>query len=239
MKKNIILMYHSISNGGGGEVGSELYSVSVEKFKEQMKYIADIDGTRSPEKKPIITFDDGLVDNYDNAFPILKSYGHTAYFFVLAPRIGTEGYLDWEQLKKMRKNGMIIGSHGMTHRILVDLINTELDYEIIESKKILEDNMGEQIEYFSIPRGFYNRRVIAKARIAGYKTVFTSNLNDYDGFKYGRIAVKENWNINYFTKIIKKGPSVQEKAKESLKNTAKKFLGSGAYDKLRTKILSH
>ena len=35
-------------------------------------------------RNAVLTFDDGLIDNYDNAFPILKEFGFKATFFIIA-----------------------------------------------------------------------------------------------------------------------------------------------------------
>ena len=185
----------------------------------------------------VITFDDGLLDNYTNAYPILKELGLKAYFFILASKIGTEGFMNWEQIKELKSAGMYIGSHGMTHRILTELNDADMEYELRKSKQLLEKNLACSSDYLSIPRGFYNQKVIAKAKEAGYKAIFTSNPKDNDGFTFGRIAVKGNWDTNYFIRVTKKGLSLKDKTKELLKNTSKKILGAKTYDTLRTTLL--
>lgn len=225
---NKILMYHSIGKPANGEIGADLYCVSVEEFKKQIA---------SSLPKVVITFDDGLEDNYTNAYPILKEFGLKAYFFVLASRISTEGYMDWKQLKELRDAGMIIGSHGMTHRILTELSDEDLDYELRESKRIIEENLQCPANYLSIPRGFYNQKVIDKAREIGYREIFTSKLKDSDDFIFGRIAVKGNWDFSYFTKVVNSGLSLKDRAKEFIKDSSKKMLGANRYDKLRTAVL--
>jgi len=231
MKKNksIILTYHSIEKSLRGEIGAGLYCISEERFRQQMKYLKD---------RPCgITFDDGHITNYDYAFPILKEFDLQAYFFIIASRVGQSGYMNWQQLNELKENGMIIGSHGMAHRILAGLSDVELDYELKESKKILEANLGRPIDYFSLPRGFSNKRIENKAREAGYKEIFTSNYNDDDGFKAGRIAVKRNWNLPYFIKVINNGISLKDRAGMFARETAKNLLGIKSYDRIRTRIL--
>ena len=248
-------MYHSIGTSSHTEVGAGLYCVDVENFRKQMEYIAEKRGVNSQwpiadsqrnknyrlstiDYRPVvITFDDGLLDNYTNAYPILKGLGLKAHFFILASKIGTQGFMDWGQIRELKKEGMHIGSHGMTHRILTELTEVDREYELKESKKILEDGAGCAIESFSIPRGFYNKQVIEKAAEAGYKAMYTSNPKDNDGCAFGRIAVKGEWDINYFIRIINRGLSLKDKAKELLKNTSKKLLGAGKYDKIRSRIL--
>ena len=96
-------------------------------------------GDRLPRKAVIITFDDGYLDNWVNAFPILKKYRLKATVFVSTDFIDpTEtvrknledywegktaldeldwyGYLSWNELRTMSKNGVFeIGSHTQSH----------------------------------------------------------------------------------------------------------------------------
>lgn len=251
-----ILMYHAPGSCKSQEPGAELYSVPVENFKEQMNYLAKQDSrpsslvprqnnleiknsnlTTNTADGVVITFDDGDISNYELAFPILKELGLKAYFFIIASKIGLSGYLNWEQLKELNAAGMIIGSHGMTHKILVGINENGLDYEVRISKKILEDNLGIAIDYFSVPRGFYNENVIKQAKENKYKAVFTSNPKDQDGFKFGRIAIKGGWGLKYFIKVLNNDISFKDKAKEFIIDSSKMILGAKNYDRLRTAIL--
>jgi len=248
-------MYHSVG-GSTEEVGADIYSVSVDEFKKQMEFVAKL-GTVSIQglaprcargeslevnrggfrTAPVITFDDGLLNDYKVAFPILKDLGLKAYFFILVSKIDTNGYMDWEQIRQLRDAGMVIGSHGMTHRILTELDDKELDYELSESKKLLEKNLGQPIDYLSIARGFHNKKIIDKVREIGYRAVFTSNPSDNDGFKFGRIPVRGNWSLEYFIRVLNNGLSFRDKTEELIKKSSKRILGAGYYDKIRTKIL--
>ncbi len=222
-----IITYHSIEKPLD-EAGNELYCVPMEEFKAQMDIV---------NSKAKLTFDDGDITNYTYAYPVLKEKGMKAYFFILVSKVGEPGYMAWQQIKELRDAGMTIGSHGMMHRILTILSENELDYELKDSKKILEDNLQQPIEYLSLPRGFYDHKVIAKAKEAGYKAAFSSNPEDEDDFLHGRIAVKAYWNLAKFTKIVNNGLPFTETAEESIKNLAKKILGAEKYDKIRSKII--
>jgi len=92
-----------------------------------------------PRKSVVITFDDGYLDNWVNAFPILRKYGLKATVFVSPDFIDpTEtvrktladywdgkaafdeldwcGYLSWNELRVMSSSGLFeIGSHTKTH----------------------------------------------------------------------------------------------------------------------------
>jgi peptidoglycan/xylan/chitin deacetylase (PgdA/CDA1 family) len=244
MKNNPkILMYHSVGTQGNSEVGAGLYCVTVERFREQMEYIKRNTILVTSHKSQvtnlnvIVTFDDGLLDNYTNAYPILKELGLKAYFFIVVAKVGKKGYMNWKQIRELRNAGMTIGSHGMTHKVLIGLSNRALSYEIRESKKIMEEKLGDSIDYFSIPYGHYNAGTIEKIKQSGYKAVFTSNPKDNDGFKFGRIAVKGDWNLEYLNKVINNGYTMRDKSVELIKSSAKRILGVKNYDSIRAKIL--
>ncbi len=236
MKKAKILMYHSIGTAPcGQETGSSLYSISEEDFHSQVQLVA-LAEHRAPGKI-ILTFDDGFLNNYHVAFPALREFELKAYFFITINRVGRPGYMNWEKIRELHSAGMIIGSHGMTHIILDGQSDEDLEYEIKWSKKILEEKLGAAVDYFSVPRGFCNEKVTAKAKEAGYKAIFTSNISDSDGFKSGRIAVKSGWDLEYFKKVLKNGLPLKDRTREFIKSASKKMFGARNYDRLRTRIL--
>jgi len=234
--KQKILMYHSIGGNGSGETGAGLYCVPVDKFREQMKLVKQIQS--HPEKIPVITFDDGLKDNFTNAYPILKELGLKAYFFVMPDKIETNGYMNWEQVRELATSGMVIGSHGMTHRILTSLNADDLTFEVEESKKIIEERLNLPVEYFSVPKGYYNKRVLDVVKKAGYKKMFTSDLDKNNEFILGRIAVRAHRTEQYFKQVITKGVPLKGRVVDNIKKHAKKLLGNSFYHNLREAILS-
>ncbi|MDP2923097.1 MAG: polysaccharide deacetylase family protein [Candidatus Omnitrophota bacterium] len=238
-----ILMYHSVGVPIDEEAGAELYCVAEERFREQMKFVASSgtvpspSGTSCGDSPFTVTFDDGDITNYMVAYPILKYLGLEAYFFIIVSKVGTKGYMDWEQIKEIRDAGMVIGSHGMTHRILIGLKEKELQFELRESKRIIEEKLKQKIYYFSIPKGGYNKKVLAEAKKAGYIAAFSSDPKNGHDFKIGRIPVRGNWDLEYFKKVISNGLPLKAKAGELIKSSSKKILGVNNYTKIRQKLL--
>jgi peptidoglycan/xylan/chitin deacetylase (PgdA/CDA1 family) len=92
-----VLMYHHVSPNPG------LVTVAPEIFEAQMRYLRDagyatlcasefqdfIRGNLIPPGKAVlITFDDGFLDNYVYAFPVLQQYGLRALIFTVTGWIG-------------------------------------------------------------------------------------------------------------------------------------------------------
>src|SRR4030042_4444685 len=86
----VALMYHSIADN------KEFFTVSPKEFEKQMQYLKDNDfnvidaetlinlmesKSEFPAKIVAITFDDGYLDNYENALPILKKFNFPAIIF--------------------------------------------------------------------------------------------------------------------------------------------------------------
>ena len=71
----------------------------------------------------VITFDDGYLDNYTLAFPVLKDYGARAVINLIGWSVGRDTHIDsdksinphfsWDQAKEMLNTGLIeFGSHS-------------------------------------------------------------------------------------------------------------------------------
>ena len=62
-----------------------------------------------------LTFDDGTHDHYEY-FEQFKSVNTQKYYFIIAERIGTEGYLSLDETKEMMQDPQIvIGGHSYSH----------------------------------------------------------------------------------------------------------------------------
>lgn len=122
-----------------------------------------------------LTFDDSNESDWTRALPALRSRGLKAQFFVVVDRIGQPGYLSRSQLLQLIGAGMKIGSHGLKHRRWAGLNRRELNDELVEAKRRLEQNIGAAVDRAACPFGSYNRRVLQDLRRAGFKCVYTSD----------------------------------------------------------------
>lgn len=190
--KILVLNYHKVDNSHNS------LAIEINDFDAQMKFLADsgcvtitpdelyagLNGEIDLPPKPVlITFDDGYVDNYTNAYPILKKYNLRATIFVIPAFTSVyPGYMTWEQLKEMESSGTItVESHTLTHPKLEELPDDEIRVELLNSKNLLEENLGHPIEFLAYPTGTYNLHIAGIAQDLGYKGAFTIKYGVVDG----------------------------------------------------------
>ncbi len=131
-----------------------------------------------------ITFDDGYLNNYEHALPILKKYGHTATCYAVSDLIGQTNQWDegmvapkalmgrshWLQWLDA---GMDVGSHTCHH---VDLTTSDDQLalqEMVLSKQSLQDELGTEVRHFCYPYGRCESKHAVMAKEAGYVTATT------------------------------------------------------------------
>lgn len=154
--------------------------------------VADLVLHPAPQRKrAALAFDDGLLDNYTHALPLLLEYGCRATFYVVPgydsvtrwvqPRSGRwsdvprAGYtlpfpsMSPAQRSELVSYGMEIGSHSYTHRKLGRVPVADLAHETRDSKLRLEDELGREVCTFCYPYGSFNRAVLRAVQEAGYQ----------------------------------------------------------------------
>jgi len=122
-----------------------------------------------------LTFDDGFRDNYEKGFSHLLRRGKKAALFVVVDWVGQNGFLNWREIRELAEAGMTIASHSLSHRWLPDLTeDRELEREVSESKKRIEDQIGREVRYFSYPVGGVDERVGEAVQKAGYRAAWVA-----------------------------------------------------------------
>lgn len=182
-----VLMYHRVDNLTDREKRSPLLrdlTVSPADFEEQVRFLIEngysvllasevedavLAGKELPQKAVCITLDDGYKDNFDQAFPILQKYRVPATIFLVTNNFGRIDRLSWEDVLEMReKAGFGYGSHSVHHYDLATLDQKSLDFELFESKRLIEVKIQDKVSSIAYPAGSYNDFVKERARAFGY-----------------------------------------------------------------------
>ena len=207
-----ILYYHLISSPPTNQKNHSIY-IPPERFDRHLSLLKRAgyrsigldelldhleSGTRPPGRPMMITFDDGHIDNYTQAFPVLQRHAFSAAIFVIAGSIdgrlqlrcsvesNGESILTREQLRELAAGGIEIQSHGMTHADLPALDNKQVLWEMTESRKILEDIIEHPVKYFCYPFGRFKPHHFELAQEAGYRAAFST-------FRGRRHNIDERW----------------------------------------------
>ena len=173
-----ILLYHHVDYNHT----SERYNVHPDRFAEQMAALdawgytaitatelieAITEGGYLPPRPVVITFDDGHLSVYENAFPVMQSYGFPGVTYVVAKWMKAEGFTGVEELTEMMAAGWEVGSHSMTHADIAE--DTSLiSYEVLESKRTLEEALSTSIDTFAYPFGTFKNIIGDRVRRYGY-----------------------------------------------------------------------
>lgn len=195
----LVLMYHNIGIPPKGARLRSLY-VLPRMFRFQMWYLKAagfrvaplgevlgvINGSACDEKLVALTFDDGFMDFYENAFPVLREHDYPSTVFIVSDMAGKENLwdyketgvkkqlLDWGRITEMKDKGVSFGSHTKTHPFLSRLSEKEMTEEIGGSKRGIEERLNLPVEFFCYPYGDYNAKVLDSVKKAGYSAAFTT-----------------------------------------------------------------
>ncbi|MDP2682711.1 MAG: polysaccharide deacetylase family protein [Deltaproteobacteria bacterium] len=208
-----VFMYHHVNPHKG-----DMVTVTPGVFDAQMKFLSET-GYRTLSagelvefaggnlaingKAVAVTFDDGYLDNYVYAFPVLKRYGIKATIFLAtdwvekASMVMNNGaisipshkegkglmsgnrfhkvVMNWDMIREMQESKLVeFYSHTMTHRKCAELPEDELKRELKDSKTIIEERLRRPCPYLCWPKGSYNESSIRIAKESGYKALFTT-----------------------------------------------------------------
>lgn len=176
-RKFPVLMYHSINSHPENvhpyfktHTSSELFRRHLETIRSEGYTflnptdfkISFLSNNSWPKQKYVLlSFDDGFLDFYTEAFPILREFEANAIVYLPTGYIGADNigitgkkHLSWQKVAELAQAGISFGSHSISHAILSKLPSSDLKKEIADSKKEIEDRVGCAVESFSYPYAF-------------------------------------------------------------------------------------
>src|SRR5208283_1987106 len=205
-------MYHHVNTHKG-----DIVTVTPDVFEGQMLYlhksgyrtltidelVSYIAGEMAlTQKAVVVTFDDGWLDNYIYAFPVMKRYNINACIFIVTDWVNNsstdtslsvtvpdhkeskslirkgragEVILGWDRIRAMQDSGLVeFYAHTRRHARCTTLSEQELLSELGESKRAIENHLGKSCPYLCWPYGEYNDAALKVARDIGYNALFTT-----------------------------------------------------------------
>lgn len=213
--KLTILMYHGFTDGGK----ESDYVLDIKSFEEDIIYLKkqgfsfvdtkDITdyvykGKKLPQKPVVISFDDGYLNNYIYAFPVIKKHGikvvispiayYVEYYSINQDRNPNYSHLTDKEIKEMHASGLIdfqnhsYNMHSLKKRkgsLKLDEENSEdyireFYYDLKAAENVIEDITGENPICYAYPFGSISRESIAILKCCGYKLSFGCE----EGFNY-------------------------------------------------------
>lgn len=251
----LVLMYHGIHAGADSRgTYDPRYSVHPESFREQLAYLVGQhrigwlpvagEALAAPTSfddhdMVLISFDDGDASLVDTALPLLREFGLGAVFFITRDFVGRKGMINRAELRQLSDAGMVIGSHGVSHRFFTTLSPAALDFELTHSRDYLEQVIGREVTLLSLPGGRGGKRELEAARRAGYRSVFGSvpgnNRHTPPGGLIDRVAITRDVGLERFRRIAQwKGPAAWRiRARHLTLLGPKRVIGDRGYDWLR------
>ncbi len=175
-------MYHDFAEMARGS-----YTLLWQMFLEQLdRLLADnfvVEGFGGLEKRlasgvwphhyALVSFDDGHQSFIRAAKELIVRGFQGTFFLTRDACLKRPDFLKSDEIRELSL-GVEVGTHGMTHRPLSLLSETEARLELRNSKHWLEDLIGREVRHMSAPGGYWNRTCQRLAREVGYTLVGNS-----------------------------------------------------------------
>jgi peptidoglycan/xylan/chitin deacetylase (PgdA/CDA1 family) len=166
-------------------------------------------GRNLPERPIILTFDDGYIDNYTNAFPLLKQYGMTGTFFVLTGRADAadSAYLSWDMIQEMSDAGMDIQLHAREHYDLRNRPYEWLVFNIIGGRQSIEGHTGRPVNFMAYTSGKYDSGLLRFLSQTNFWAAVTTQPGRQhtlkDALLWTRVRVSGQLRLSDFSRMLK------------------------------------
>lgn len=173
-------------------------NIALTDFSAQMRYLHDhgyqvirageaVDLLRHNKSLPpqtvVLTVDDAYATFKSGAMPILRRYGYPVTLFVNTDSVGTRGYLDWQELRQLVKEGVEIGNHTATHRSLAmplkgesaSIYQQRLRADLDRAQQELTRELGVVPQLFAYPYGEYTQMSQQVVEDYGFSAAFAQH----------------------------------------------------------------
>jgi peptidoglycan/xylan/chitin deacetylase (PgdA/CDA1 family) len=232
-----LLVYHQIEAGLGREM-----EVPLRTFERQIEWlqanteIVDLDTAIARRDQPdahrlvVLTFDDGYDDMYRFAYPLLESgrIPFTVYLTTHPTETGEPLFADerarpctWDQVEVMASSGlMTLGAHTHRHPDLTAIGVDEIEPDLTESNRLIEDRLGVRPVHFCYPYGWWSEN--AHRHVATMYETATLGSGaafgaDTDLLKINRVPVQLADGMFFFKRKVRMGLQLEDRLRRRFK----------------------
>ena len=152
----------------------------------------------------IITIDDGYLDNYTLAYPVLVEERAPASIFTIVREMENEegNYFTQAQAREMESSGYIkVYAHNLDHIDCTGVNTWEFERELKRAFDSLLDKLGRKDLFFAYPYGAYNKQTYVQVRDSGFRLQMVQKSL----FQADDVLVRQNvWYTSSMTSLVKK-----------------------------------
>ncbi|MFW2002326.1 polysaccharide deacetylase family protein [Acinetobacter ursingii] len=182
-----VIMLHQVTphaNASGMNMPPEKFEQLLQLLvskKSIFCFVSELEQYRDQSHVVAISFDDGFMDNYTYAYPLLKKYQAKATIYLATQIAGIEK-LSHDQIQEMAASGLVeFGAHTQHHVNLLKLDDQTAYAEMQKSKQDVEALVGK-CPSFAYPFGRFNEKHQQMAREIGFKNAVSTRkkIEAYD-----------------------------------------------------------
>lgn len=205
----VILLYHRFGESSypAANIRLEQFDAHIEELQSGGYTVLPIpeilaalySGRSLPDRTVGITIDDAYLSVYTEAWPRLRRAGFPFTLFVATDAIDRQfaSYMNWDQIRDLRDNGVTIGSQTASHLHMPANSEARNKEDIRLSNKRLQGELGATPELFAYPFGEASTRIQEIVKQAGFTGAFGQHSGalhtSAERYYMPRFALNENF----------------------------------------------
>lgn len=231
-----LLIYHQV----GVDLGREM-EIPTDVFIEQLDWmeqhgtIVSLDealrerGSLHADRLFTLGFDDGYLDLFTTAFPIMAERGIPFTLYLTTDPVetrrpltpgGQADPLDWDQINTMLGSGLVtLGAHTHRHVDLRGLHAAQIEDELDTSNRLIEENTSVTVRHFAYPKGYWDGDAERLVRARYHSAVLGGGppvTESTDLLRLHRIPIQRSDGFFFFKRKLLTGMPAEEWVRRKL-----------------------
>lgn len=165
----MVLCFHDVGRSGRYAIPLADFTEILDELRPfrvvSLKDWVDAKNTEDARPRVVLTFDDGYAAHRELVLPELMRRGFGGTFYFYADQISRDKA--WVEIARDHHE-FDFGSHSWSHALLRDTGYDALFKELYLARSFIEDLLGQKVESFAWPYGYYDASGLDAARNAGF-----------------------------------------------------------------------